>query len=102
MAAATIHPAGVPERAVTEALVQEGTRWLDRVVAAGIAGAQVRTHVTFGKPGDALLACATADAAQLLVVGRRGSGLHLAGLGSTVSVVLHGATCPVLVVSEDA
>ena len=39
--------------------------------------------------------------ADLIVLGRRGSGLIVpALLGSTVGTVLHGATCPVLVVVE--
>ena len=58
--------------------------------------------MTFGNAGDATLKVARDIAADLIVMGRRGSGAVVpAILGSTVSTVLHGARCPVLVVTEE-
>ena len=53
--------------------------------------------------GEQVLAAARRTAADLIVMGRRGRGRVLPGvLGSTASVVLRGASCPVLVVVDPA
>lgn len=54
-----------------------------------------------GHPVDVLLSEASERGAELLVVGRRGSGLKPAGLGSTSEGILQGASVPVVVVPHD-
>ena len=83
-------------------LSEEGARWLRKLAATGLPERRVTAAVTYGKPGDAVVDMARAMAADLVVMGRQGSGLVApAILGSTVSTVLHGVRCPVLVVTEE-
>lgn len=57
--------------------------------------------VATGSPGEEILTAARNTGADLIVMGRRGRGRSLpAVLGSTVSTVLRGAVCPVLVVVD--
>lgn len=57
--------------------------------------------ITDGTAGDAVLAAAARQRADMIVMGRRGAGRVFSGLiGSTASTVLRGADCPVLVVVD--
>jgi nucleotide-binding universal stress UspA family protein len=72
------------------------------LAATGLGEHRVELVVTFGNAGDATLKVARDTAADLIVMGLRGSGAVVpAILVSTVSTVLHGARCPVLVVTEE-
>ena len=86
---------------INKELHDVGMHWLEELARTGIKRKRVTAAVSYGKPGDAALDVAAAMRADLIVLGRRGSGLvGPALLGSTVGTVLHGATCPVLVVTE--
>lgn len=76
-------------------------RWLEELAAAGLGRERVTAAVTFGRAGDGILAVAKSGNSDLIILGRSGAGAVRATLlGSTVSTVVHGATCPVLVVTE--
>lgn len=75
------------------------THWLADYTAAGFQSGRVTATVTHGKPGAATLDMAAGVHAELIIMGRRGSGLVAPTLlGSTLRTVLNGAPCPVLVV----
>lgn len=75
--------------------------WLEKLWLTGIQRTRATAKVTHGKAGDATLEMAASMSSDLIVLGRRGAGLIApALLGSTVGTVLHGATCPVLVIVE--
>jgi nucleotide-binding universal stress UspA family protein len=78
-----------------------GTQWLREMARAGIGRERVSATVTYGRPGEVTLEVAAAMNADLIIIGRRGTGLVApAFLGSTVGTVLHGARRPVLVIAE--
>lgn len=88
-------------RDIEKELHAAAAAWLGTLARTGIERERVTAKVTHGKAGDATLDLAAEMSADLIVLGRRGSGLVMpALLGSTVGTVLHGATCPVLVVVE--
>ena len=88
---------------IEKELAEAGVHWLEELARTGIARDRVTAAVTYGKPGDAAVEMANAMHADLIVLGRRGSGLVApALLGSTVGTVLNGARCPVLVITEPA
>jgi nucleotide-binding universal stress UspA family protein len=73
--------------------------WLEEMGRMGIGREGVRATVLHGKPGEKIVEAAGDLAADLILLGRGGSGLVApALLGSTVGTVLHGARRPVLVV----
>jgi len=75
--------------------------WLSELARTGINRQRVDCSVRYGHAGDLALETASFVAADLIVVGRRGSGLVAPKLlGSTVGTILHGARCPVLVVTD--
>jgi nucleotide-binding universal stress UspA family protein len=77
------------------------TAWLAGLARELPDRARVDLLVATGAPGGEILAAAKHTAADLIVMGRRGRGRALPGVaGSTVSAVLRGATCPVLVVVD--
>ena len=78
------------------------TRWLTALASASLGRGRGETIVSNGTPGDSILETARDVDAHLIVLGRRGSGTRIPAVaGSTVSTVLHGAPCPVLVVTEE-
>jgi nucleotide-binding universal stress UspA family protein len=78
-----------------------GLHWLKEIARTGINRERVTATVTHGKAGDETLRAASSMHADLIVLGRRGTGLVApALLGSTVGTVLHGSPCPVLVITE--
>jgi nucleotide-binding universal stress UspA family protein len=70
-------------------------RTIDSLQRAGISP---RLVVAFGSPGEEIIRQADAEGAELIVVGRRGSGLSKAIFGSTSDYVLKNAKRPVTVV----
>jgi nucleotide-binding universal stress UspA family protein len=87
---------GVP-RDVAEAT----DRWLESVVAAGVAREHATSEFVPGEPIREILGAATRLEADLIIMGRRGAGgFRRAVLGSVVEGVLRNAPCPVLVVPE--
>ena len=103
MSYATADNEAEARKEIQEELAQAGVRWLEELGRTGIERDRVSAAVTYGKPGDAAIEMAKTMAADLIILGRRGSGLIApALLGSTVGAVLHGARCPVLVVTESA
>jgi nucleotide-binding universal stress UspA family protein len=101
VAAVTTRDDDVVAESIERAMSEEGMRWLEQLAMTGAGLEHASAMVTFGDAGDAILALAEDSGADLIVLGRRGTGTLLpAVLGSTVSTVLHGAKCPVLVVTE--
>jgi nucleotide-binding universal stress UspA family protein len=77
--------------------------WLAESARALPDPARVELVTASGTPGEEILAAARRSSAGLIVMGRRGRGRVLPGvLGSTVSLVLRGAPCPVLVIVDPA
>lgn len=75
--------------------------WLASLARELPAGADDAFEVAQGTPGEQILVAARRLGVDTIVMGRRGRGRALpAVLGSTVSAVLRGATCPVLVVTD--
>jgi nucleotide-binding universal stress UspA family protein len=75
--------------------------WLEEIARAGVNRDRVTLGVAYGNAGDVAVETAATLNADLIVIGRRGSGLvRPALLGSTVGTVLYGARCPVLVVTN--
>jgi nucleotide-binding universal stress UspA family protein len=88
---------------INKELANTGVQWLEELARTGLRREDVTAAVTYGKPGDMAIEMAAAMHADLIVVGRSGSGLVApAVLGSTVGTVLHEARCPVLVITEPA
>jgi universal stress protein E len=80
-----------------------GLHWLRELARTGIDRERVDAVVTHGKAGDAALQAAATVRADFIILGRQGTGVIVpALLGSTVSTVLHGSMCPVLVVADPA
>jgi nucleotide-binding universal stress UspA family protein len=61
-------------------------------------GVDADVHAAYGHAGEQIVRRATEVAAGAIVVGRRGSGLSRALLGSTSDHVVRNATCPVTVI----
>jgi len=75
--------------------------WLEEIVHAGVDRDRLRAEVTWGKPGDVAVETAARIHADLIVIGRHGKHPVVSALlGSTVRSVLHGAQCPVLIVTD--
>ncbi|MEX2247569.1 MAG: universal stress protein [Dehalococcoidia bacterium] len=62
------------------------------------ANVPVREIVGYGSPGEVILRCADEERADVIAVGRRGSGLSRAMLGSVSDHVVKHATRPVVIV----
>ena len=78
-----------------------GVRWLEEIGTSAIGGERLTAAVTFGRPADGILEVAAHAKSDLIILGRTGAGaVRATVLGSTANAVLHGATCPVLVVTE--
>ena len=101
MSYATAKSEADARKEINKELQAAGVHWLEEVARTGVERERVAAAVTYGKPGDAAVEMAASMHADLIVLGRRGSGrVAPALLGSTVGTVLHGASCPVLVVTE--
>jgi universal stress protein E len=104
----TVVPAALREdmltvRSVKTEIVGAGRAWLQDLATSHLGNQRAETIVAYGKAGDAIIESAKAIDADIVVMGRRGSGLVApALLGSTVRTVLHGAPCPVFVVTEES
>jgi len=75
--------------------------WLANLAQRIPPPAAVQLAVETGVPGPEIVTAARRTAADLIVMGRRGVG-HAppGGIGSTASIALRGAPCPVLVAIE--
>jgi nucleotide-binding universal stress UspA family protein len=86
---------------VANAVIEETRKWLEATTATWFDPYPAEALVRLGKASDAILEAARERSADLIVMGRRGTGAVLpALLGSTVNTVLHGSACPVLVAVE--
>jgi nucleotide-binding universal stress UspA family protein len=91
----------VPPFTDFEDAVREELARTRRPLVADLAGLDVHWHAVHGRP-EAVLATASTGA-ELLVVGSRGRGeLRELLLGSVAAAVLHSASCPVVVVRDQA
>ena len=101
MSYATTHSEAEARADINRELRDASFRWINALAQSGVARERVAAAVTHGKAGDAVLEQAKALDADLIVLGRHGSGLVApALLGSTIGTVLHGAQCPVLAITE--
>lgn len=101
MSYATAHDERKAKREIQKEISNEARRWLEALARTGIDRERVNAVVTHGNAGDETLALAKQIKPDVIVMGRRGSGLVApALLGSTLGRVLHGARCPVLVVAD--
>jgi nucleotide-binding universal stress UspA family protein len=102
--AATIAPRDQGDVAGLENAVVEQTRqWLEATTAARFKPSEAEVLVRIGPAGDAILKAAREGGADLIVMGRGGTGALLpALLGSTLNTVLHGSACPVLIAVDAA
>jgi nucleotide-binding universal stress UspA family protein len=83
--------------------IGEATRWLAGLVEGWLGRERTNPIVAHGHAGDVILETAREIGADLIILGRRGSGTLIPAIaGSTVSTVLFGAPAPVLVVTEEA
>jgi nucleotide-binding universal stress UspA family protein len=90
------------KREIEKELTDAADRWLERLAPAGASRDRGTATVAYGHAGDVTLEHARRIGADLVIVGRTGAGLvKPALLGSTTDTVLHGARCPVLVVTRD-
>jgi nucleotide-binding universal stress UspA family protein len=79
----------------------ESLRWLQELWRNTLRHDKLEVEIPHGVPGKEILAAAERAGAELIVMGRYGIGRVVpAVLGSVVGSVVHGATCPVLVVAE--
>lgn len=100
MAAVTTRDAAAAAAKIDEVMRDEATRWLGSLQGSGARQPRPSARVVFGKAGEEILAVARAEASDLIVIGRSGTGVvRETLLGSTVRTVLHDAPCPVLVVT---
>jgi nucleotide-binding universal stress UspA family protein len=81
-------------QAVLDALVLEG--------AGELIDTDYSLELVDGRPGEALVAVASAEDADEIVVGSRGFGRVRAALGSVSQDVLHHADRPVVVIPHEA
>jgi nucleotide-binding universal stress UspA family protein len=101
MSYATTRTEGDARKEIEKELTGEAARWLEETARTGIHRDRVDATVAYGNAGDVAIETATSIHADLIVIGRQGSGLVLpAILGGTVETILHGARCPVLVVTS--
>jgi nucleotide-binding universal stress UspA family protein len=90
------------KEAITKELRDAATGWLNELVPAGVARDRFTATVSYGRAGEVTLEHARDGAADLIIVGRSSTGFVVpALLGSTLNTVLHGARCPVLVITHD-
>jgi len=79
----------------------QSDQWRSRFEAAGVPAAAMDSELTFGEPGQEIVAAADRLRSDLIVLGRaRGGRARRALLGSVTDEVLSAANCPVLVVTE--
>jgi len=89
------------EQEIEKELAGAAARWLAEIARTGVNRDRVSSEAAYGNAGEVTVETAARLQADLIVIGRRGSGLvRPALLGSTVGTVLHGARCPVLVVTN--
>ena len=87
---------------ITKELRDAATSWLQELVPSDTARHRFAATISYGRAGDAVLEQAHEGKAELIILGRSGTSLVMpALLGSTTNTVLHGARCPVLVVTRD-
>jgi len=88
---------------VSQGSLGEATRWLAGLVEGWLGHERTDLVVAQGHAGDVILETARDVGADLIILGRRGSGTLIPAIaGSTVSTVLYGTPVPVLVVTEEA
>jgi nucleotide-binding universal stress UspA family protein len=102
LAAAAVVAGAVPvDLRAQRALAEDRGQWLQLAVDAGIPSERASSEVASGVPAIEILRATERLQADLVVMGRHGTGtVRRAVLGSVVDGVLRGATCPVLVVPE--
>lgn len=101
MTHATIPDEDAARKEIRKELSDAAAHWLDEMTRIRLDRTRVTATVRYGNAGDIAVEMAAEAEAGLIVMGRRGSGLIVpALLGSTVGTVLHGARCPVLVVTD--
>jgi nucleotide-binding universal stress UspA family protein len=100
--AATSGSSQETEAKVAIDLSAESLRWFVELRRNTLHHDKIDAEVAHGNPATEILAAADRFGADLIIIGRYGIGRVVpAVLGSVVGSVVHGAKCPVLVVSEE-
>lgn len=100
MAYALKHGEAEAKAEIDKDLEDAADRWLRELVPDD-ARPRFTATVSHGFAGDETLARARRDGVGMIVIGRTGAGLMKpALLGNTTETVLHGAPCPVLIVTH--
>ncbi len=87
--------------AATAALRREADTLRQALTERGLAP-NIRTHLLVGRSFECILAHAEGFSAEVIVLGRRGSGsFHALWVGSTAERVVRGRIAPVLVVNDE-
>ena len=101
MSYATAHDEHKARREIRDEITNEGRRWLEKLAHTGLGSDRAKVVVTHGNAGDETLTIADGLDPDLIILGRRGSGLVAAALlGSTLGTVVNRGRCPVLVVAD--
>jgi nucleotide-binding universal stress UspA family protein len=88
-------------REIEKELHNAAEHWLNHLARTGVARERVTSTVAWGSAGDVIIETAETAGAELIILGRNGTGLVSGALlGRTTATVLHGARCPVLVVAD--
>ena len=88
-------------REIEKELRNAAEHWLNHLARTGIARDRVASTIAWGSAGDVVVETARTFGAELIILGRNGTGLISGALlGRTTDTVLHGARCPVLVVAD--
>jgi nucleotide-binding universal stress UspA family protein len=100
MAAVTQGKEIMTEAEIDRVFTDERDGWARRLVETGVPAERVDAEVTFGDVSQEVLAAASREHAQLIIMGTHAGPIRRALLGSAASGVLRNATIPVLIVRE--
>src|SRR4029078_11397786 len=88
-------------REIEKELRNAAEHWLNHLARTGIARDRLASTIAWGSAGDVVVETARTFGAELIILGRNGTGLISGALlGRTTDTVLHGARCRVLVVAD--
>lgn len=87
---------------IDEVFQEDGDRWKQELVSAGVASYKVHSEVVFGEVSTAVMEAARQHDADMIVMGSHAGPLRRLLLGSAATAVLRESHVPVLIVVEPA